>query len=133
MNSERKKYVGVNIQWPISELILDGSKTIETRTYPIPEHYLGQEMILIETPGKHGKFKSRMRAIIIFTECFQYDNETSFYSDTKHHAVTPDSDWAWTASKGKWGWKIKVVKKFQKPKPLKKRTGILYSRDLQID
>ena len=129
----KKTYTGINIQWPISELILSGKKTIETRTYPIPPKYLNQEMILIETPGRHGKFKSRMRAFIVFTGCFQYDDATSFYRDSKHHAVTPDSDWAWDKSKGKWGWKVKVIKVFDEPIPLQKRTGIKFSKNIKID
>ena len=31
---KKKSYVGINIQFPISQLIVDGKKTIETRTYP---------------------------------------------------------------------------------------------------
>ena len=38
---------GINIQFPISQLILSGDKTVETRTYPIPERYLGVDLALI--------------------------------------------------------------------------------------
>lgn len=53
---KKRTLCGINIQFPISQLIVDGSKTIETRTYPIPDHYIGKEMILIETPGKIKSF-----------------------------------------------------------------------------
>jgi hypothetical protein len=125
----KKEYSGINIQWPISELILTGKKTIETRTYPIPNHYLNKEMILIETPGKKGNFKSRMRGIILFTDCFEYENKSAFYKDSKKHCVTPNSEWAWI-DKPKWGWKVEIKKLFPKPLPLQKRAGIKFSRGI---
>lgn len=128
--AKKKEYSGINIQWPISELILTGEKTIETRIYPTPEKYLNEEMILIETPGKKGKFKAQMRGIIKFTNCFQYKNKTAFYRDKEKHCVTPDSDWAWQPEKGKWGWEVEVMKLFDVPIPLQKRAGIKYSNGI---
>ena len=104
----KKTYTGINIQWPISQDILSGKKTIETRTYPIPEKYLNVEMAMIETPGKHGKFKARVVAIIKFTDYFQYKSKKSFYADKDKHLVTPDSPWAWQ-DKEKWGWKLQII------------------------
>ena len=122
-------YPGINIQWPISELILSGEKTIETRTYPIPKKYLNQEMVFIETPGPKGKFKARVRAIIKFTNCFQYKSKKEFYADFKRHRVSKDSSWAWK-EKSKWGWEILVVKfvdgTFQNPK------GIIFTKEIRL-
>lgn len=67
--SKKRKLPGINIQWPISEMIIDGEKTIETRKYAILDKYIGQELALIETPRPKGKFKARIRAIIKFEEC----------------------------------------------------------------
>lgn len=128
----KKEYSGINIQWPISELILSGKKTIETRTYPIPKKYLNEEMILIETPGKKGKFKSRMRAIIKFTDCFEYKSKSSFYRDSARHCVTPNSEWAWQPERGKWGWIVVVVKVFESPMALQKRSGIKFSSGIVL-
>ena len=68
---------GVNIQWPWSELLLTGKKSVETRSYPLPEKYLGQWLAVIETPGPHGKReagidKARITGKIMFSESFQY-------------------------------------------------------------
>jgi len=131
-NKGKKTYSGINIQWPISELILSGEKTIETRTYPIPEKYINQDMILIETPGKKGKFKARMRGIIVFTECFKYKNKREFYKDSDKTCVTPESDWEYDVTKGKWGWRVLVKQEFDTPRPLKKRSGIVYSNGIEI-
>jgi hypothetical protein len=128
---KKKTYTGINIQYPISQLILSGEKTIETRTYPIPEKYLGQDMLMIETPGKTGKFKSRIVAIIRFDECFHYKNSKEFYKDTKRHCVTPDSAWAWTDEKPKWGWSLKI-KKIKTSILCSKKIGIRYTTNLII-
>lgn len=127
----KKTYTGINIQYPISQLILSGEKTIETRTYPIPKKYIGQEMLMIETPGKSGKFKARIIAIIRFDECFKYLNSREFYKDVKRHCVTPDSPWAWSDEKPKWGWSLNVIR-LMKPRNLRKRSGIVFSTGLSL-
>lgn len=129
--SERS-YVGVNIQYPISKDIVSGKKNIETRTYSIPESYLGCEMLLIETPGKSGDFKSRIIAIIKFTDCFLYKNKKQFYADVHNHLVTPESPWAWK-DKSKWGWRVEVVKKIIPPIEVTRRKGIVFTKGLKIE
>lgn len=123
-------YTGINIQFPISEEILSGRKTVETRTYPIPQKYLNIEMILIETPGKSGGFKARAKAIIIFEKCFEYKNKNEFKKDYKRHLVDADSPWFWK-DKPKWGWEVKIVKIFDKDIPVKQR-GIVYRSNIKI-
>lgn len=128
----KKSYTGINIQYPISQLIVDGKKTIETRTYPIPEKYLNQEMLLVETPGKEGKFKARVIAVIKFTNCFQYKTKKEFYSQSDRHCVTKDSVWAWGEG-DKWGWETKVLKTFCPPIELTGvKKGIVYTKDITI-
>lgn len=127
-----KTYTGLNIQYPISLLILDGTKIIETRTYPIPDRLLEKEIAIIETPGKNGGFKSRIVGIIIFSSCFKYKSKKEFYNDFSSHQVSEDSPWAWK-DKAKWAWVIKKVIKFKTPKVLKKRPGIIYTNCIEID
>jgi hypothetical protein len=128
---KKKSYTGINIQWPISDLIINGEKIIETRTYSLPEKYLNQEMLLIETPGRNGKFKARIIAIIKFTQSFKYTSKKVFYSDVKRHCVSKDSKWAWT-DKPKWGWEVKVIKKLNKPITFKGNKGIVYTKNIEI-
>jgi hypothetical protein len=128
---KNKTYTGINIQWPISELILSGKKTIETRTYPIPEKYLNQEMLMIETPGKHGKFKSRIVAIIKFTKCIKYKTKKDFYNDINKHCVTKDSIWAWKDGE-KWGWQVEIKETVTPSKLVEKTKGIIYTSNLSI-
>ena len=126
----RSKYVGINIQFPISKEILAGGKTIETRTYPIPPAYLGVTLLMVETPGKTGRFKSRIVARIRFSKCFLYRSKKQFYADSNKHRVTPESPWAWQ-DKPKWGWIIESVVPLAKPRPAG-RIGIRYTKCLEI-
>jgi hypothetical protein len=127
-----KTYTGVNIQWPISELILSGEKTIETRTYPLPEKYLNQPLLLIETSGKSANFKARVVAIIKFTKSFKYESKKKFYEDINLHKVDPKSMWAWQDEKPKWGWQVEVIKKI-KPILAPKKKGIVFTNSIKIN
>ena len=127
-----KLYTGINIQYPISQLIINGQKSIETRTYPIPDKYMNQEMLLIETPGKKGKFKSRIIGVIKFTKCFIYKSKLDFYKDYKKHFVNEDSDWSW-ADKPKYGWKVKIVKIIDPPISFSGKKGIKFTLNIKID
>lgn len=126
----KKIYTGINIQWPISQEILSGKKIIETRTYPIPDKYIGQDMLLIETPGKSGGFKARAIAIIKFTSCFKYKDKESFYADSEKHLVTRDSKWSWKY-KAKYGWIVEVLEELKEPVPIK-QGGIIYRTAIKI-
>lgn len=126
-----KTYSGVNIQFPISRLILEKKKVIETRTYKLPEKYIGTELLIIETPGKEGKFKSRIVGKIVFSGSFKYESKKAFYEDQNRHFVDKDSPWAWT-EKPKWGWEIQSVEIFKNTKPLNKRPGIAFTTNIKL-
>jgi len=127
-----KEYTGINIQWPISQSILDNTKTIETRTYPLPERLKNVEILMIETPGRKGNFKSRIVAKITFSSSFKYKSKKEFLLDSDRHQVTPDSIWSW-GEKDKWGWIIKKVVRFETPIPLAKRPGIIYTTQIKLN
>lgn len=127
---KNKTYPGINIQYPISKLIIGGNKSVETRTYPLPDNYVGKEMALIETPGKLGNFKSRVVAIITFGPSFKYENKTKFYADMDRHFVAPDSLWAWNPLKPKWGWPIIHIRVLKRKKEITQRLGIKYTKNI---
>jgi len=124
-------YVGLNIQFPISNLILSGRKTIETRTYPLSEKYLNKDLVMIETPGKTGNFKSRAIAIIRISKCFKYNSKKEFYADSDKHFVTELSEWAWM-DRPKFGWVVEVIKKLDPPQTIEKPKGIIYTTEIEI-
>src|SRR5437660_375608 len=127
-----KLYTGINIQFPISEMILCGKKTIETRTYPIPLLLVGKELAFIETPGQEGSFKARIVGTIVFGTSFPYKSKRSFYDDYDRHLVDRHSSWKWTPEKKKFGWPILKVIVFreQLPAPLKK--GIKFTKNIKF-
>lgn len=124
-----KSYTGINIQWPISEDITAKRKSIETRTYPIPTKMIGEELLLIETPGKTGRFKARATAIIKFKSCKKYKSKKEFYLESRFHLVTRNSPWAWK-DKEKYGWEVEVIKVLTSPIEIKKRKGIVFTKDI---
>lgn len=121
---------GINIQAPIARLILEGKKTVETRTYQIPRAYIGSWMVVIETPGVTGRFTARMIGLVRFGESFEYPNRESFYAHSHLHLVKPDSCWKWKDGVSKFGWPVDDVAIFDKPLALKKRSGIRYSKGI---
>lgn len=127
----KKEYPGINIQYPISRLILSKEKTVETRTYPLPDKYDGVEMVLIETPGKKGNFKARIIALITFDGCFQYESKSQFTKDIKRHLVEPGSIWDWDGVP-KWGWNISKIKRLRNPIEYKGNKGIKFTKSVYI-
>lgn len=125
-----KSLPAINIQYPISHLILAGEKIVETRTYPLPEKYIGKDLFLIETPGKKGKFKARVVGIIRFTKSFRYESKKEFYRDFKRHQVDETSPWAWS-EKPKWGWPIESIRSID-CRPFKEKTGIVFTKKVTI-
>lgn len=123
-----RKLPGLNVQAPWARLLLEGKKTIETRTYPLPEKYRGQDLWLIETPGRLGKFKARVIGVIRFVDCKQYKASADFYDDSDLHLIEAGAkDYAWRTGVKKFGWVVESVMRaseFDAPSP----RGIVYSR-----
>ena len=119
---------GLNIQSPWSSLLIDGEKSVETRSYPLPEKYEGVELALIETPGKRGLFKSRIIGTITFSHSFLYATKQEWLDDYNRHKV-PDSDesYGWNPLRSKYGWVVCDVKKFDEPTPAPKKKGIIFT------
>lgn len=129
----KKKYPGVNIQWPISRQILSGKKKIETRTYPLPVKYIGEPIAIIETPGRYGKFKARIVALAIFDKNIEYSGPKEFYKDSNKHLITRDSIWAWQRGKKKWGWRVKEVRILRNSIDAPSPRGIVFAQGCEID
>ena len=123
---------GINIQWPISALILSGEKVVETRRYPLPKKYIGIPLALLETPGKGGNFKTRITGVIKFKTPFKYTNKKEFYNDIRRHKVDEASPWRWQDDGEKWGWPLEVVHVFKKPIEAPKRRGLVFTRKCVI-
>lgn len=117
---------GLNVQTPWAQLLLEGKKTIETRTYPLPEKYQGKDLWLIETPGKAGKFKARVIGVIRFSGSKKYKTVAEFNADYDLHQVGEDDpNFSWKKGELKFGWileHVKIIQPFDAPSP----RGIVY-------
>jgi hypothetical protein len=121
--------IGINIQYPWSELLINENKCVETRSYPLPTKYIGETLALIETPGKHGKFEARIIGTIVFSHSFKYDSYQEWISDHNRHLVqTTDPLFGWN-TKPKYGWVVCQINKFDQPILAPKRKGIIFTND----
>lgn len=122
-----RKIPGINIQAPWARLLLDKKKQIETRTYALPSKFVGQDLWIIETPGKLGTFKARVIGTIRFSECKEYRSKEEFYEEADLHLISPDNrEYAWRADVRKFGWvvdQVQRVEEFVAPYP----RGIVYA------
>ena len=119
---------GINIQAPWASLLINGSKSVETRSYPLPQKYEGVPLALIETPGKSRKFKSRIIGTITFSHCFQYNDENEWSNDYNRHRVHYACPfYSWDDKKPKYGWVVSNIVKFQDSLLLSKKKGIVFT------
>ncbi len=134
-----KTIPGINVQWPWSELLISGKKTVETRTYPLPEKYIGVELALIETPGSKGKKeagikKARVIGTITFGEAFKYRTESEWKGDEQRHLVdTSDPQFSWKKRKQNvWGWTVIRFKRFKRAIPAPNKRGIVFATSCKV-
>lgn len=124
---------GINIQTPWSELLINAIKSVETRSYPLPDKYAGEELALIETPGRYGRFKARIIGTIIFSHSFKYPHQKAWQDDHNRHCVAVDDPiYNWKDDKPKYGWVVSKVTKFDKPLDIRKRRGIIFTSGIQL-
>ncbi len=133
------KYIpGINIQWPWSEHLVNRKKTIETRSYALPERFRGVELAIIETPGPKGKqsagiTKARIIGTIVFGDSHEYLTLADWMSEQDKHLVDPsDSQYAFTGQKPKWGWQVSRVRKFSKPISAPAKRGIIFAKRCKV-
>jgi hypothetical protein len=124
---------GINIQAPWSQLLINGQKCVETRSYPLPKNYEGVPLALVETPGKYGQFKSRIIGTITFSHSFCYPDEHIWASDYNRHMVEKsDENYGWKPNKLKYGWVVSQVTKFDHPILAPKRKGIVFTQKIDV-
>ena len=123
---------GLNVQAPWANLLIDGLKTVETRSYHLPLKYEGVELYLVETPGKLGKFKARVIGAITFSHSFKYATKTDWINDYNRHLVSQnDPLYSWN-DKPKYGWVVCSVEKFDEPLDISGKRGIIFTNNLKI-
>ena len=122
---------GLNVQSPWAEMIVSGRKTVETRFYPLPLHYVGESLAIIATPGRKSKQRSHIVGIVIFDKSFLYADARAFYLDRHRHLITPETElfgWDSGCGKNKWGWPVIAASTYQQEMPRNFKKGILFTR-----
>lgn len=127
--TDRITIPGLNVQWPWSDLIASGTKTIETRGYPLPTKYLKRPVAIIATKGKGGgPSESCIVAVVLFSSHFKYRSKSEWLRDSERHLVKEDDQmFAFSPTKDKWGWEIERVCKVSPPVRPPKKRGIKFA------
>jgi hypothetical protein len=123
---------GINIQYPWSDFLINAEKCVETRSYPLPSKYIGEELALIETPGEKNNFKSRIIGTITFSHSFLYPNFKTWKNDYNRHLVSLESKFAWN-DKPKYGWVVSNIQKFEEFQEPPKNKGIIFTKNCNIN
>ena len=129
-----KKIPGINIQWPWTEYILSGKKTIETRNYPIPLKHLGHPLALVETPGKLKKGeKAKIVGIAVFGSNILYQTKSQWKRDRSKHLVDDgDALFSFQEKRLKYGWPVEKVIRVVPSQNLPKTRGIVFANGCEV-
>jgi hypothetical protein len=96
--------------------------------------WVGQPLVIIETPGKARNFKSRIAGFVIFECSWCYTDKSAFSRDRGKHLVDPDDPlFGWQQDdRPKWAWPIQWVEAYLQSLPPGLRKGIRYARAVEI-
>lgn len=135
---KKTKMTGLNVQWPWSKLLVSGEKTVETRSYPLPDKFKDVDLALVETPGPIGRLKkNNIRTKIIgsirFSGSFQYESYEDWLMDFDRHRVPKeDSVFGYRSGMPKWGWIVSSVKELESPSEPPEQIGRVFTNDCLI-
>lgn len=101
---------GLFVQRPFASSLVHGTKTVETRSYRLPRHLLGQTVYIIESP-RPSQRRSGDRSMIVgkvrFDEWFRYTSREHWLRDQHRHLVMPaDPVFGYWDDRPKFGWVV---------------------------
>ena len=128
---------GLNIQWPFSQLILAGVKTVEARSYTLGYRSIAQpgvDMWLVETPGQvHGlskvwvldggapvaprPAKAQIVGTVTFASSVEYKSLAAFQADRENHRIAEGSRYDWCGNGEMHAWHVSAVRRLAQPVP----------------
>mmetsp|Transcript_3807 Transcript_3807/g.9991 ORF Transcript_3807/g.9991 Transcript_3807/m.9991 type:complete len:917 (+) Transcript_3807:110-2860(+) len=116
---------GLELQNPWAGLVVDGKKSIETRSYALPPSLIGKKIMIIESCSGQAGVSSLGNCIslsqtetdrgtkiigwCIFSSIKEYTTGKDFRAEENQHLVTQDSGYGWKEGKTKtvYGWIVK--------------------------
>ena len=133
---------GLCVQYPFSQLILAGAKTIEARRYELGSRNIaqpGEELFLIETPPKASNAaltagvalpaKPKVACVVgtvTFSSSQPYPSPAQFRRDGQKHRIREGAkDYDWAGGGEMHAWQVASTTRFEEPIPAgeKSRTG----------
>ena len=133
--SSTDQVFGLELQHPWAGAVVDGTKSIETRSYALPPSLIGKKIMVIESSSGQAGVSSLGNAITfsrskqsgankiigwcIFSSVKLYKTEQEFRSEQSMHLVTPDSGYGWKddATKKIYGWVVAEHCRFDESLP----------------
>ena len=115
---------GLEMQYPWSNHLLNGSKKIETRGYDLPpslistennevkidilESQKGEDGVSVVPNVVHLTSQSPLKRIgwTTFTQSIRYTNRQQFEADADKHLVDPSSGYGWSDDRPMYGWVV---------------------------
>ena len=127
---------GLNIQWPFSQLILQGLKTIEARGYPLGHRNIASadaEVWIVETPGPASRAEknalvdgiaiaprptaAQIVGTVKFDDDKRFADRAAFRADAANHRIRSDGRHDWHGVGDMYGWHITGVRTLTQPQP----------------
>jgi hypothetical protein len=124
--ADKERKFGLEMQQPYSDLLVDGSKSIESRSYPLPEALLDTKIEILQSEkGQDGVSSVPNRVAlhnssdnssspllkrigwVTFSKCIQYTSCEEFEADREKHLVHPNSGYCWNYERPMFGWVVK--------------------------
>jgi hypothetical protein len=115
---------GLELQSPWAELLLQGKKAIETRSYELPSALIGKRIDILRSVAGTARVSSLGNSIAVgsnltlppvqrlgwctFERVIHYTDKSSFEADESSHLVTEKSGYAWKDGETKvvYGWRV---------------------------
>ena len=125
----------LDVQAPWSRRLLDGTKTVETRSYPLPPQHEGRALGLLETPAGGGEPQAGLLVgTLRFGPSFRYPSEEAWAADADRHGVCPADPGAFgfSATEEKWGWPVlsaQPARYHVAPPPLRQELRSIFALD----
>ena len=146
---------GLNINWPFSQLILAGVKTIEARSYGLGYRNIAQpgvEMWLVETPAPANAAskgwvlaggaamaprpeKAQMVGTITFPRSEEYESLAASRADRENHRIAKGGHYDWDGNGERHAWRVPTVRRLAQPVPQpgrKSTTGFTKNRPYTV-
>ena len=112
----KEDFTKLFIRTPWDTAIISGGKTLEMRSRPIPEKYVGVPIVL-----KNEKHEAVGE--VVFSGSEKIESKEQFNSLRGQHQVPADSEFAFGKRGETHGWKIKSVKAYKVPQKLSPMKG----------